>query len=422
MNILILGSGGREHVLAWKISQSDKVNKVFIAPGNAGTAKEGENVSLDIADFAGVAGFALSNNVSMLIVGPEVPLVQGIHDFFLGSDKYRHIAVVGPESRAAMLEGSKDFAKRFMQENDIPTAAYRSFCGDEFKEACEFLKKMKKPYVLKADGLAAGKGVIILDDYDEAVRELKSMFSGKFGDAGSTVVIEEFLDGIELSAFILTDGNDYKILPEAKDYKRIGEKDTGLNTGGMGAVSPVPFADKDFMRKVEDRIIKPTMAGLRREGISYRGFVFFGLMNVGGDPYLIEYNVRMGDPEAEVVIPRIKSDLVELLLGVTEGDLGNRELLISDDTVVTVMLVSGGYPGAYEKGMEINNMEEASGSLIFQAGTRVEGERVLTAGGRVMAISSYGQDMKEALDKSYANAEIIDFNEKYFRKDIGFDL
>ncbi|MDZ7738823.1 MAG: phosphoribosylamine--glycine ligase [Bacteroidales bacterium] len=422
MNILILGSGGREHALAWKISQSDKVNKVFIAPGNAGTAKEGINVSLDTADFASVADFALSNNVSMVIVGPEVPLVQGIHDFFLGSEKYRHIAVVGPERKAAMLEGSKDFAKRFMMDNDIPTAAYSSFSGDEFKEACEFLKKMKKPYVLKADGLAAGKGVLILDDYDEAVAELKNMFSGKFGDAGSTVVIEEFLEGIELSAFILTDGNDYKILPEAKDYKRIGEKDTGLNTGGMGAVSPVPFAGETFMRKVEDRIIKPTMAGLKREGIKYRGFVFFGLMNVGGDPYVIEYNVRMGDPEAEVVIPRIKSDLVELLLGVTEGDLKSRELLISDDTVATVMLVSGGYPGAYEKGMEIRNMDKTAGSIIFQAGTRAEGDRLLTAGGRVMAISSYGQDMREALGKSYANAEIIDFKGKYFRKDIGFDL
>lgn len=422
MNILILGSGGREHALAWKITQSDKVNKIFIAPGNAGTAKAGENVSLDIADFKGVADFALSNNVSMVIVGPEVPLVQGIHDFFLGSEKYRHIAVVGPEKRAAMLEGSKDFAKNFMLANDIPTAAYRSFSWDGFEEACEFLKKMKKPYVLKADGLAAGKGVLILDDYDEAVSELKNMFSGKFGDAGSTVVIEEFLEGIELSAFILTDGSDYKILPEAKDYKRVGEKDTGLNTGGMGAVSPVPFADKTFMRKVEDRIIKPTLSGLGREGIQYRGFIFFGLMNVGGDPYLIEYNVRMGDPEAEVVIPRIKSDLVELLLGVTSGDLRNRELLISDDTAATVMLVSGGYPGAYEKGMEISNMDKTEGSIVFQAGTKAEGNRVLTAGGRVIAISSYGKNMKEALGKSYANAEIINFNGKYFRKDIGFDL
>ncbi len=422
MNILILGSGGREHALAWKIAQSDKLNKVFIAPGNAGTAKEGENVSLDTSDFAGVADFALSNNVSMVIVGPEVPLVQGIHDFFLGSEKYRHIAVIGPERRAAMLEGSKDFAKKFMQENSIPTAAYRSFRGDEFKEACEFLAKMKKPYVLKADGLAAGKGVLILDDYDEAVAELKNMFSGKFGDAGRTVVIEEFLEGIELSVFILTDGNDYKILPEAKDYKRVGEKDTGLNTGGMGAVSPVPFAGEDFMRKVEDSIIKPTLAGLNREGIKYRGFIFFGLMNVGGDPYVIEYNVRMGDPEAEVVIPRIKSDMVDLLLGVSEGALKKRELLISDETVVTVMLVSGGYPGAYEKGMEIKNMEKTPGSIIFQAGTRAEGEKVVTAGGRVLAVSSYGSDMKEALDKSYGNAEIIDFNGKYFRKDIGFDL
>ena len=422
MNVLILGSGGREHTLSWKIAQSNRVERIYIAPGNAGTALVGENVNLDAGNFESVAEFALANHINMLVVGPEAPLVEGIHDFFLGNDKYRHIPVVGPEKRGAMLEGSKDFAKRFMQQNGIPTAAYKSFSKEEYDSACEFLRTMNKPYVLKADGLAAGKGVLIINDYNEAVQELGRMFSGKFGEAGNIVVIEEFLKGIELSVFIITDGEDYKILPEAKDYKRVGENDTGLNTGGMGAVSPVPFVDELFIKKVEGRIIKPTMSGLKREGIKYKGFLYFGLMNVGGDPFVVEYNVRMGDPEAEVVIPRIKSDLMDLLLGVTEGDLKKRTVEISEETVVTVMLVSGGYPGEYEKGKEILNIDKTSGSLIFQAGTLNDGEKVLSSGGRVLAISSYGSDLKDALMKSYVNADIIDFQGKYFRKDIGFDL
>ncbi|MBS0009834.1 MAG: phosphoribosylamine--glycine ligase [Bacteroidales bacterium] len=422
MNILILGSGGREHALAWKLAQSKKINRIYIAPGNAGTALEGENVNLDIGDFRSVAEFALERKITMVVVGPEAPLVAGIHDFFLASDKYRHIPLVGPEKSGAILEGSKAYAKKFMQKNKIPTGAYQSFTVEQFDEACDFLRTMKKPYVLKADGLAAGKGVLILDDYDRAVEELGNMFSGKFGEAGNTVVIEEFLSGIELSVFIITDGKDYRILPEAKDYKRIGEKDTGLNTGGMGAVSPVPFAGESFLAKVEERIIRPTMTGLNREGVKYKGFIFFGLMNVDGDPYLIEYNVRMGDPEAEVVIPRIKSDLAELLLGVTESRLGSIPIEISDETVSTVMLVSAGYPGKYEKGKEIRNMEKTRDSIIFQAGTRIDGSRVLTSGGRVLAVSSFGADMDEALRRSYDSAEVIDFEGKYFRKDIGFDL
>jgi phosphoribosylamine--glycine ligase len=422
MNILILGSGGREHTLSWKIAQSDRVNKIYIAPGNAGTATVGENINLDTGNFKSVAEFGLENDVNMIVVGPEAPLVGGIHDFFLENEKYRHIPVVGPVKRGAMLEGSKDFAKRFMMQNGIPTAAYKSFSKEKFENACEFMRTMKRPYVLKADGLAAGKGVLIINDYDEAVQELDRMFSGKFGEAGKIVVIEEFLKGIELSVFIITDGTDYKILPEAKDYKRVGEKDTGLNTGGMGAVSPVPFADKDFLKRLEERIIKPTISGLKREGIDYKGFIYFGLMNVDGDPYVIEYNVRMGDPEAEVVIPRIKTDLMDLLLGVTERNLKTRHLEISDETVVTVMLVSGGYPGAYEKGKEILNMGKTSGSIIFQAGTRIDNGKVVSSGGRVLAISSFGSDLKDALKKSYSNAEIIYFQGKYFRKDIGFDL
>ncbi len=422
MNVLILGSGGREHTLSWKIAQSDRVEKIYIAPGNAGTSLVGENVDLNAGNFESVAEFALTNDINMIVVGPEAPLVGGIHDFFIGNDKYRHIPVVGPEKRGAMLEGSKDFAKRFMQQNGIPTAAYKSFRKEEYESACDFLRTMKKPYVLKADGLAAGKGVLILNDYNEAVQELGRMFSGKFGEAGNIVVIEEFLKGIELSVFVITDGEDYKILPEAKDYKRVGENDTGLNTGGMGAVSPVPFANAVFLKKVEERIIKPTIAGLKRSGIKYKGFLYFGLMNVDGDPYVVEYNVRMGDPEAEVVIPRIKSDFMDLLIGVTEGDLKERYIEISPETVVTVMLVSGGYPGAYEKGKEILNIDKTTGSIIFQAGTNNDGDRVLSSGGRVLAISSYGSDLKEALKKSYVNAEIIDFQGKYFRKDIGFDL
>ncbi len=422
MKVLILGSGGREHALSWKIAQSRKVSKVFIAPGNAGTAATGENVSLDPGDFHAVAEFAVSNDIGMVVVGPEAPLVKGIHDYFLNNDKYSHIPVIGPAKDGAILEGSKDFAKGFMQRHGIPTSGYRSFSGDTFVEACEFMKGMPPPYVLKADGLAAGKGVLILDNYEVAVKELEEMFGGKFGEAGNTVVIEEFLKGVELSVFIITDGDDYKLLPEAKDYKRIGEKDTGLNTGGMGAVSPVPFADNIFMGKVEERIIKPTLEGLKREGIKYKGFIFFGLISVDNDPYVIEYNVRMGDPEAEVVIPRIRSDFMELLLGTADGTLGEKEIMVSDETAATVMLVSGGYPGPYEKGREIFNLDKVEGSLVFHAGTTGRDGKSVTSGGRVIAVSSFGRGMQEALQKSYANAGIIDFRGKYYRRDIGFDL
>jgi len=422
MKILILGSGGREHALAWKMSQSTLVKKIYIAPGNAGTELIGENIQVDPDDFDSVGEFVVKKKIDMVIVGPEVPLVNGIRDFFLDHDFLKNIPVIGPVKKGAMLEGSKDFAKNFMNKYDIPTARYNTFHADSRESAFLFLKTIEPPYVLKADGLAAGKGVVILNDYDKAIEELNAMFDGKFGEAGKKVLIEEFLDGIELSVFVLTDGKTYKILPEAKDYKRIGEGDTGLNTGGMGAISPVPFADNNFMKKVEARIIQPTIKGINQEGIDYKGFVFFGLINVKGDPYVIEYNVRMGDPEAEVIIPRIKSDLVDLFIAVSENRLSGKSLEIDQRVVATVMLVSGGYPGSYEKGETIKNLEKVKDSILFYAGARREGDNVFTNGGRVISVSSYGSDNDQALSKSYQNARLISFNKKHYRSDIGFDL
>ncbi len=422
MKILILGSGGREHALAWKISQSTLVKKIFIAPGNAGTELIGENIQIDPDDFDSVGEFVVKKKMDMVIVGPEVPLVNGIGDFFLDHDFLKNIPVIGPVKKGAMLEGSKDFAKNFMDKYNIPTARYNTFNADSRESAFHFLKTIEPPYVLKADGLAAGKGVVILNDYDKAIEELNAMFDGKFGEAGKKVLIEEFLDGIELSVFVLTDGKTYKILPEAKDYKRIGEGDTGLNTGGMGAISPVPFADSNFMERVETRIIQPTIKGINQEGIDYKGFIFFGLINVKGDPYVIEYNVRMGDPEAEVIIPRIKSDLVDLFIAVSENRLSGKSLEIDQRVVATVMLVSGGYPGSYEKGETINNLEKVKDSILFYAGARREGDNVFTNGGRVISVSSYGSDNDQALSKSYQNARLISFNKKHYRSDIGFDL
>ena len=422
MKILILGSGGREHALSWKISQSPLLKKLFIAPGNAGTESHGQNVALDISDFQAIERFAIKENIDMIIVGPEDPLVKGIHDYFLADEKLKNIKIVGPAKQAAMLEGSKEFAKKFMWENNIPTAAFKSFSKDSYKDACQFLKTMSSPYVLKADGLAAGKGVLILDDYEKACDELSEMFAGKFGAAGSRVVIEQFLEGTELSVFVLTDGNSYVLLPEAKDYKRIGEGDTGLNTGGMGAISPVPFADSTFIQKVKSQIIQPTMDGIKNAGMNYKGFIFFGLISVKGDPFVIEYNVRMGDPEAEVVIPRIKSDLLDLFSGVCEGNLDKKKLELDGRTVSTVMLVSGGYPGLYEKGKPITGHNEVEKSIVFHAGTKIESGQIQTNGGRVMALSSYGNNMKEALERSYDSAGKIQFDGVFFRKDIGFDL
>jgi len=422
MNILLLGSGGREHALAWKIGKSRKVNKFFIAPGNAGTAEVGKNVDLNISDFGALKAFVLDNDIHMLIVGPEQPLVEGISDYFLLDTSLKKIPVIGPLKAGAMLEGSKDYAKDFMKRHHIPTAKYQSFHRSTLVEGKKFLETLKSPYVLKADGLAAGKGVIILDNLQEAKKTLEEMLNGQFGEASATVVIEEFLEGIELSVFVLTDGKSYKILPEAKDYKRIGEGDTGLNTGGMGAVSPVPFANKVFLNKVEESIIKPTIEGLKSDGIQYKGFIFVGLMKVDDHPYVIEYNVRMGDPETEVVLPRIKSDIVDLLIHTTEGTLDNAVLDINNDTCATVMLVSDGYPGSYEKGKVIKNFNQVKESMLFHAGTKESGNGILTNGGRVIAISSYGKDINEALQKSYKNAELIDFEGKNYRKDIGFDL
>ena len=422
MNILLLGSGGREHALAWKIAQSNKLTKLYIAPGNAGTAGIGTNVPLDPNDFPSVKNFVRDNKIEMVVVGPEEPLVRGIKDFFLNDPFIAHIPVIGPGKEGAMLEGSKEFAKQFMEKHNIPTARYFSVNSKNIEEGFSFLESLKAPYVLKADGLAAGKGVLILNDLEEAKKELKAMLEGKFGDAGNTVVIEEFLSGIELSVFVLTDGHSYLILPEAKDYKRIGENDTGLNTGGMGAVSPVPFADREFMEKVNTRIVRPTVEGLKNDGITYKGFIFIGLMNVNGDPYVIEYNVRMGDPETEVVIPRIKNDLIDLFEAVVSGNLKLKHIDIDEDTVTTVMLVSGGYPGSYEKGKKITGLDKVSDCIVFHAGTGFSGDDVVTKGGRVIAVSAKGKDKNEALKKSYKNAEIIDFEGKYYRKDIGFDL
>jgi phosphoribosylamine--glycine ligase len=422
MKILILGSGGREHALAWKLAQSKKVSKVFTGPGNAGTSTCGVNLKLDPENFQEVKSAVLSKKINLVIVGPESPLVNGIHDFFLNDDQLNTIPVIGPVKAAALLEGSKDFAKSFMSRYNIPTAAYRTFDSTTLNDAFHFMKKMKPPYVLKADGLAAGKGVVILNDIEDAKKELTSMFGGKFGEAGKKVVIEQFLKGIELSVFVITDGHSYKVLPSAKDYKRIGVGDTGLNTGGMGAVSPVTFATREFMDKVESRIIKPTIMGLTEEEIVYKGFIFFGLIKVENDPYLIEYNVRLGDPETEVIIPRIKSDFFELVEGVAKGDLHDRDLKIDDRFVTTVMIVSDGYPGNYEKGKAISGLGNTSDSIVFHSGTKSDGDEVLTNGGRVLSVSSYGNSMNEALEGSYRNARLLSFEGSYFRSDIGFDL
>ena len=422
MNILLIGSGGREHALAWKIAQSKRLNRLFIAPGNAGTVQVGTNAPIKVNDFEAIGRFALQQQIGMVVVGPEEPLVKGIVNYFCAHPELKHIPVIGPPAQGAQLEGSKDFAKAFMKRHRIPTAAYRSFTGEQEAEAQNFIRSLQPPYVLKADGLAAGKGVIIVGTHEEAFAALHDMFSGKFGSAGHKVVIEQFLSGIELSVFALTDGENYLILPEAKDYKRIGEGDTGPNTGGMGAVSPVPFAGKQFMEKVETRIVRPTVEGLRKDKIPYRGFIFFGLINVDGDPMVIEYNVRMGDPETEVVIPRLENDLLELLQSTADGTLDRQTIAVSPQTATTVMLVSGGYPGDYEKGKPIEGLEPSGDCMVFHAGTDARGGQTVTAGGRVLAVTAMADDMKTALAKSNAQAGNIAFEGKYFRRDIGFDL
>lgn len=423
MRILLLGSGGREHALAWKMAQSSILEALFIAPGNAGTMQHGVNVDLSVNDFKGIKQFVLENDIDIVVVGPEDPLVNGIADFFEADSELSKISVIGPNKEAAQLEGSKDFAKKFMKRHNIPTAKYGTFTKDTLKEGYAFLESMKAPYVLKADGLAAGKGVLIIDNLKEAKSELKSMLAdAKFGDASSRVVIEEFLSGVELSCFVITDGDAYKKLPEAKDYKRIGEGDTGLNTGGMGAISPVPFANPTYLDKIENQIIIPTIKGLKAEGISYKGFIFFGLINVKNEPYVIEYNCRMGDPESEVVFPRLKSDILDLFEGVATQTLSERDIQFDERSAATVMMVSGGYPGSYKKGKQIYGLNTVSDSLVFHAGTKADGPVVLSSGGRVMAVTSYGKDLETALKRSYSSIEKIEFEGATYRKDIGQDV
>lgn len=422
MNILILGSGGREHAITWKLAQSKKVDKIFIGPGNAGTSALGTNLKINPDNFSEVKNAVIENAIDMVLVGPEAPLTLGIHDFFLNDLILKNIPVIGPDRSAARLEGSKDFAKEFLIRHKIPTARYKTFDKTNVAESAAFLETMKPPYVIKADGLAAGKGVVIVDNIDEAEREVHAMLDGKFGNAGQKVVVEQFLKGIELSVFIVTDGSSYKLLPEAKDYKRIGAGDTGLNTGGMGAISPVPFAGSRFMKKVIDKIIEPTMTGLSKDGIIYKGFIFFGLINVDGEPFVIEYNSRLGDPETEVVMPRIKSDFFELIEGVAKGDLEKREIEFDKRHAAAVMMVSGGYPGEYAKGKIIDGLDSVKDSFAFHAGTAISAGRVITSGGRVIAVSSLGHTMKEALELSYKNAKMLSFEGSYFRADIGFDL
>lgn len=423
MNILILGSGGREHTIAWKLNQSKKLNKLFVAPGNAGTAQIAKNIPIGVNDFQAIKEVVLAEQITMVIVGPEDPLVNGVHDFFLNDIDLKNIPVIGPQKAAATLEGSKDFAKEFMMRHNIPTAAYQSFTAETLADGQAFLETLKAPYVLKADGLAAGKGVLILQDLDEAKKELASMLvDSKFGDASTTVVIEEFLDGIELSVFVLTDGKNYKVLPTAKDYKRIGEGDTGLNTGGMGAISPVPFASEDFMNKIHTQVVKPTVEGLVKDNLPYKGFIFIGLIKVGDQPKVIEYNVRLGDPETEVVLPRIENDLVDVFTAVANQTLDTIDIKIDERTATTVMTVSGGYPEAYEKGKEITGLESVDGSIVFHAGTTLENGKVVTSGGRVMAVTSFGANFKDALAQSYKNVEKLHFDKMNYRKDLGFDL
>ncbi|MCL7761844.1 phosphoribosylamine--glycine ligase [Polaribacter sp. Z014] len=423
MNVLILGSGGREHAFAIKLLESKKINQLFVAPGNAGTDKIATNINIDATDFEAVKKVTLENNIKMVVVGPEVPLVAGVHDFFLADEALKNIPVIGPKKDGALLEGSKDFSKQFMQKHGVPTARYQSFTKDNLQEGFDFLETLAPPFVLKADGLAAGKGVLILNSLEEAKTELEEMVSNKkFGAASTTVVIEEFLKGIELSVFVLTDGKSYKILPSAKDYKRIGEGDAGLNTGGMGAISPVPFADKAFLDKVEELVVKPTIAGLQKDGIDYRGFIFIGLMNDNGNPSVVEYNVRMGDPETEVVLPRINSDLFELFEGVANQNLHEKSFSVTDKTATTVMLVSGGYPEAYEKNKEITGFDTVEDSFVFHAGTTIKDGKVVTSGGRVIAVTSFGDTIEEALEKSYKSIDKIHFDKMNYRKDIGFDL